>query len=100
MSQPLGERLALDELHDQEVLATGFFHAEERSDVRMIQRGEDFGFALEARDAVGVGEEGFGQNFNGDAAPELHVARAVHLAHAARAEQAENLVRPEAASWV
>lgn len=35
---PLGERLPFYQLHDDEVTAVGFFHAEERGDVWMIER--------------------------------------------------------------
>ena len=89
--QALGERLPLDEFHDQEVLLRDHFHAEERGDVRVVECGERFGFALEARDALWIEREGLRKNLDGDFASELGVAGAVHLAHAAGAERPDDL---------
>jgi hypothetical protein len=33
-------------------------------DVRVVQRGEDLRFALEAGEAIGIGGEGLGQDFS------------------------------------
>ena len=55
--QAIGQRLALDQLHDQEMSAVGLLEAVERGDVRVIQRRQDLRFALEPRHAVGVGRE-------------------------------------------
>ena len=52
----------------------------------MIERREQLCFALEARDAVGIGRESIRENFQRDVAIEPRIARAIHLAHAARAE--------------
>jgi len=35
----------------------------------VIERGEDLGFALESRDALGIGAEPFGQNLESDLPP-------------------------------
>ena len=69
-----------------------------RRDVGMIQRGERLRFALEPRDPLGIGREQLGQDLDRDVAIELRVARAVDLAHPARAEGGENLVRSEASA--
>ena len=61
----------------------------------MIQRGENLGFALEASDAVGVGEKFLGEDLDGDAAPQLRVAGAVDFAHAARAERSDDFIGAE-----
>ena len=45
---PLGEIVALDELHDEGVHVRGLFKSVDRRDAGMIQRGEDFGFLLKA----------------------------------------------------
>ena len=42
------ERLALDELHGQEVDAVGLFDGVDRDDAGVVERGEGLGFALEA----------------------------------------------------
>ena len=52
----------------------------------MIQRGERLRFALEAREPVGIACEGVGQDLDRDIAIQLRIARAIHLAHAARAD--------------
>src|SRR5262245_54725536 len=58
----------------------------------MIQRGEDVGFAREPRAPIGVPGEQRRQDFQRDLALQLRVARAIDLAHPARAEGSENLV--------
>ena len=85
--EPLRERLALDELEHQEADAVRLLDAVDRADVRMIQRGEHPRLALEARQPIRVARERARQDLDRDVATELRVARAVHLAHAARAEQ-------------
>ena len=62
----------------------------------VIERGEDFGFALKARQPVGVGRERCGQDLHRDLALQSGVRRAIHLAHAARAERREDVVGAEA----
>ena len=52
--QPLGQRLALDEFQYKEEGSLGLFQIVDRSNIGMIQRGENFGFALEAADAVRI----------------------------------------------
>ena len=80
------EILALDEFHHQRRDAVGVFKAVNRRDVRMVQRREDFGFALEAREALGVRGEDVGQDLDRDLAFQLRVRRAIDLAHAAGAD--------------
>jgi hypothetical protein len=46
--------------------------------VRVVQRGEQAGFALETRHPVGVGERGR-QHLDGDVASERRIARAINL---------------------
>jgi len=63
--------------------------------VRMVERREDVGLALEPGEALGVAGEGIGEQLEGDVAPELGIPRAIHLTHPTRAEQADDLVRTE-----
>ena len=84
---PLRERAAVHELENQEPETVRFFEAVDRADVRMIQRGEHARLALEAREARRVAGHRARQDLDGDVAPELGVASAVDLAHAARPEQ-------------
>ena len=48
------EGLALDELHDQRLDAARVFQPIDAGDMRMIQRRQHLGFALKARQPVGV----------------------------------------------
>ena len=73
-----------------------FFEAVDRGDVRMVERREDFGFALEAREPVGVGRERRRQDLDRDLALQLRVGRAIDLAHAAFADLRGDLVDAEA----
>ena len=54
---PLGEVFALDQLHHERVDAVRVLQPVDGRDVRMIQGGEDFGFALEARQPVGIARQ-------------------------------------------
>jgi hypothetical protein len=58
--ESIRQRLALDELEDQRPEAARFFQSVERGDVGMVQRGEDLGFALEARETRRVERESRG----------------------------------------
>ena len=66
------------------------------ADVRIVQRGNRARFLLEALPRFRIGGERAGEHLDGDRAIEPDVARAVDLAHAARADGAEDFVRTEA----
>jgi hypothetical protein len=93
--QPLREILALDQLEDEQRLAVQLFETVDRGDVWMIQRGEQVGFTAEAGESFGVLRDLGRQQLDRDAAAQPRVAGALYLAHAARTQRAENLVRPE-----
>ena len=76
--------------------APAFFEAVDRGDVRMIQRGEDFRFALETREPIGIGRERRRQDLDRDLALELRVGRPIHLPHAAFADRRGDVVDAEA----
>ena len=61
----------------------------------MRQRGDGLRLALEPRAAIGIAGEDGGQDLDGDVALEPRVARPVDLAHAARADRRDDLVRAE-----
>jgi hypothetical protein len=63
------ERLAFDEFHGEEVDTVGFFDGEDGDDVRVVERGDRAGFALE-----------------------FCVGGAIDLAHAAGAEGADDSI--------
>ena len=94
-AQAVGKRLAVEELHDQEVGAVLRADVVEMADVRMIQRGNGAGFALETLLEFGIGGEMSGENLDGNGAIEARVFRAVDLAHAAGAERGLNFVGTE-----
>ena len=60
----------------------GLFQAVDGGDVRVVQRGQHAGFALEAGQALGVFGEAFGKDLDGNPAAELGVGGAVDHAHA------------------
>ena len=90
------EIVALDELHHERVDAVGIFQPVDRADVGMIERGEHARFAFEAGQAVGVVLERARQDFDRDVATQPRVARAVHFAHPADAQQPLHLEDAEA----
>src|SRR5262245_22484397 len=77
--QAIGERRPLDQLHDDGRGPVGFFEAVDVRDVLVIERREELGFPLEAREAIMVGRERLRQNLYRDVAAELRIARAIDL---------------------
>ena len=65
----------------------------------MIQRGGRARFALEATQLVAIRGDGRRQNLDRHGAIQPRVARAVHFAHAARAEQRNDFVRTKMRAW-
>ena len=57
MRDALRQIVALDQFHRERLDAARFLQAVDCSDVRMVQRGQDFRFALEAREPFGVASE-------------------------------------------
>ena len=78
------KRLARQVLHDQEVEAVGVTDVVQHADVRMADRGDGAGFALESFARVAVLGDACRQNLDGDRA--IEACRAPwHFAHAAHA---------------
>ena len=94
----IGERRAVDELQDEPVRGAGILEAIDMTDVRVIERREHLSFALEAREPIGIARERFGQDFDGDVAIQLRIARAIDLAHAARADLAGDFIWAESSA--
>jgi hypothetical protein len=63
--------------------------------VRVIQRREHARLALEARQPVTIAGDRGGQDLDCNLPLEPRVERAIHLAHAARAKGAADLIRAE-----
>jgi len=62
----------------------------------VVERRDRVRLALEPGERFAVDREGLGQHFHRDLPVQLRVARAVDLAHAARAERGQDLVCAEA----
>ncbi len=77
---------AVDELHDEEALVVCFLEAVDRGNVRMIQRCQNFGLALEPRQTLWILCNRLGKHFDGHVTPELGVLGPIHLTHTAFAE--------------
>src|SRR4029079_10976506 len=86
----------VNQLEDERADAARFFQPVNRADVRMIERREELRFLLEAGQAVRTLDEARRQDFQRDVAIQLGVARAIHLAHPARPDGSDDLVRTEA----
>ena len=61
----------------------------------MIERRDRARLAVEAVAQLRVGGERRGEDLDGDGAIEPRIAGAIHLAHAARAEQGDDLIGAE-----
>ena len=96
LPERLAQRAALDQLHRDVERAAFVADVVHRHDVRVVERRGGAGLALEALAAVCVRRELGPQALDRDLAPEPRVARAVDLAHASRAERAQDLVGSEA----
>jgi hypothetical protein len=100
LRQALCERRPLDELHHEGRCATRLLESVHLCDVRVVERGQQLGLALEARQALAIGGEKARENLHRDIAIELRVAGPIHLPHAASAYCAEDLVGSEAGTGV
>src|SRR5580704_1052368 len=89
------QRRSFDEREHQSTRVFGVYNSVNVSDVRMIERCQHFGFALEASHAIAIAQERRGQYFQRYVTLERRVACAVNLAHATLTEQGEDLVVTE-----
>ena len=96
VSNAVSERRSFDQFHHERDGAIRLLEAVNVGDVRMIQGCEDFRFTPESGQPLGIAGERCRQDLDGDFAFEVRVARAIHLAHAARAEQGDDLVGADA----
>ena len=99
-AEAIGERLALEIFHDQEVHAVLRTDVVQRADVGMIQGRDRACLALHALFQFGVGGQMIGENLDGDVASEAGVAGAVHLAHSTSAQWRLNFVGAKLAARV
>ncbi len=94
-AETIGQVLAVEVLHHQEIDAAFVADVVERADVGMIQRGDGPRLAIEPLTQGGRVDQGRGQHLDGDHAIQPRVARTVDLAHPACAEGGENFVGTE-----
>src|SRR5262249_475784 len=97
-AEAIGERLALEVLHDQVVGLAFAADVVERADVRVRELRDRLGFALEPLADLLAGTELGGEDLDRDVAVEPGVASLVDLAHAAGGERGNDLVGPEPGS--
>ena len=83
---PIRERGSVHELQHERGCTVGLFEAVNVCDVRMIEGGECFRFALEPREPFGVARERVRENFQRHITIQLQVARTIHLAHGTSAD--------------
>ncbi len=100
MGWPTGDALreivAPDEFHHERGDALALLEAVDGSDVRMVQRGEDFGFPLKPGKPITVsGQEGR-QDLDGHLTFQLGIGGPIHLPHAAFAKERCDLIDAEA----
>ena len=97
--EPRRQRRAFDKLHDEGVRRAGVLEPIHVCDVGMVERAEHLRFAMESREPIGIGGEGVWQDFQRDISGELAVTGPIHLAHAAPADDLDNLVGSDPGSW-
>ncbi len=90
-----GERVTLHELEHQGTAAAALFEAEDGGDVRMTERGQHARLAGETGHAVGIAGHRLGEDLDGHVTVKGGVASAIDLAHAARPDGVDDLVRPD-----
>ena len=93
--KPRRQRLAFDVLHHQVVDTVLMTDIVNDTDMRMVQTGNDLGFALEALFSSGIVRELRRENLDRDGTFEPCVASAVDLAHSTGAELRADFVGTE-----
>src|SRR5262245_16686312 len=94
----LTQRMAFYQLHSDVHMPFRFPYFENRADVRVCEGSCRAGFTDQPGTSRGVGGKGFGKDFQRDVALEPWIMSPIHLAHAACAENADDLVRSHTAS--
>src|SRR4029453_7141665 len=82
-------------LHHDEIVAVSRLDFVDRDDVRVIQRRGGVRFLDKPATTILVADAVCGQNLDGYLAVETRIARSIHLAHSACADEREDFVGPE-----
>jgi hypothetical protein len=93
--EPPLQRLSLDVFHHEIVAAVLAADVVDRADMRVVEGGNRARFTLEPQAVLGIVAVWTDRQLQGNRAAKARVASAIHLAHAAGARQAVNLVRTE-----
>ena len=91
-SDPVPERLTLQQFHGDEGSPIGLIDLVDGANVRMVQRGRGFGLALESAESLRVVSQFVRKELQGDVAAEFEVFRFIDHAHSAAADLAEDAV--------
>jgi hypothetical protein len=91
----LAESFSLEELRDEKDDLRLFAEVVNVQDVRMREGRDRAGFPFEPGERLRIPGEVIGQDLDSDFAVEPRIPGAIDLAHAARAQGREDLVRPE-----
>ena len=89
-TEPLAQRLALEELGDEIRISLVRAEIEDHEEVRVVESPGRPGFLLETAQAIGIRREAGGQDLDGDVAADPRITGAVHFAHAAGPERAHD----------
>ena len=84
--EPVLQRFAFHQLHDDEGLPVRLVDVVDRADVRVLERGSGPRLALEALERLRVPRDVLGKELQSDVAPQARVLGAVDDAHAAAAQ--------------
>ena len=95
--QPVGEALALDQLHAEVTPAVELAHLVDRHDVRMVKAGDRLGLVSEPAQVVVAGPRPGAEHLERDEAVEAALPRLVDDAHAPAAEDPVHFVVAEVA---
>ena len=95
-SDAIGQRLAVDQLHDQEARGLLGLEPVQGGDVGVVERGQHPRLTLEPGEPLGVLCHRLRQHLDRNLAVESGVPGSVHHTHAARAEDGDDLVLTQA----
>ncbi len=88
---PIRERRPFDQFQHERVHATRFLQAVNRTDIRMIQRGQNLRFALEARQPIDIEGEDGREDLECDVAIQGGIAALIDLSHPAAADKSGDM---------
>ena len=91
----VGQRFAFEMLHDEVIEASIVADVVDAADVRVLQTGDGFRLAIELLAHLGADASDGNHDLDRDRSIEAVIVCAIHLTHAARAEQFHDFVRPE-----